>query len=408
MDLRARLDRILEIRGQTPNFGVRNSVSVPKFPLADFLGGRWKQRPPGQVLVVEREFAGSYLHGDLPLEALYSTEPGLVCQLAGDHAFAQFHPEKTLFLDTETTGLVGGAGTYVFLVGVGYFHRKSFLTHQFFLSDPQSEKAFLQELSAILCRGPQGAKHSYLVSFNGKSYDLNLLSDRFILQRLENPFQHLNHLDLLYPSRLLWRGCFEDCRLQTLEQRILGVHRHEDISSSLIPRTYFHYLRSGQYHSFRQVFEHNRLDLLTMVTLLAQAGRVLREPDGRFVDPLVAAHLYTLRGEHIQAAVLLETSSRQEKWQAQKMDLLFQLARLKKKLGKTEEALSLSLEVINQHPCPPLEAFEEAAKILEHQKRSFKSALGIVCRGLELYHDSTALQRRRFRLQCRIAGKKWY
>ena len=377
--------------------------------MADFLKGQWEQRPSGQVLIVEREFPGQHLHGGLRLEALYSIEPELVSLLARDRSFVDCHPENTLFMDTETTGLAGGAGTYVFLVGVGYFQHGKFRVHQLFLPDLESEKVFLEELSDILQGGPQGNSFRYLVSFNGKSYDLNLLSNRYILQRLEQPFSYLNHLDLLYPSRVLWKGCFKDCCLQTLEERILGVHRQGDISSSLIPRTYFNYLRTGQYRPFREVFQHNRLDLLSMVTLLAQACQLTREPsEHRWVDPVVAARVYIQNGEFEQAAVLLKDSSRKEKWQSRKKDILFHLVQVKKKLGANEEVLSLCHEVMDHHPLPPSDVFEEAAKVLEHHKKELDSALQIVHRALELYPNSSSLLHRRFRLKCRIAGKRWY
>lgn len=319
-----------------------------------------------------------------------------------------FDPESTVFMDTETTGLSGGTGTYVFLVGLGYFRQNTFQTRQFFLTDLESEGAFLEEISGYLESEAPNSGYSFLVSFNGKSYDLNLLNYRFVLQRQENPFQAFSHLDLLYPSRLLWKGCFEDCRLQTLEQRILGVQRRDDIPSHLIPRAYFSYLHSGQYRPFSRIFEHNRVDLLSMVTLLVQAGRLLEEPEERFfVDPGRAAHLYSLRGHYEKAATLLELLCRQQRWRSRKLDLLCQLASLKKKMGYMEQALSLYREVIDEHPRPPREAFAEAAKILEHEGKDFESALHIVCRGLEHY-PCRSLEHRRFRLECRMSGTRWY
>ena len=422
-ELRARLDRtngsssrpsklrrhLDKLTHSEPLSQKTDSALQDATPLADFLKGQWKQRPSGRVLTIEREFPGQHLHGGLRLQKLYSTEPELVSLLARDRSFIDFHPENALFFDTETTGLAGGAGTYVFLVGVGYFDQGRFRVHQLFLPDLKSEKAFLEELNDIVQRGRQGRGFRYLVSFNGKSYDLNLLSNRFILQRLEQPFSHLVHLDLLYPIRVLWKGCFKDCRLQTLEEKILGVHRQEDIPSSLIPRTYFNYLRTGQYRPFREVFEHNRLDLLSMVTLLAQASQLVREPDEHLgVDPIIAARVHILNNEYKQAEALLEDSSRQDKWQSRTSNILFQLAKVKKKLGYKDEVLSLCSQVIDHHPFPPSDVFEEAAKVLEHHKKELDSALQIVHRGLELYPNSPSLLHRRFRLECRIAGKRWY
>ncbi len=104
----------------------------------------------------------------------------------------------------------------------------------------------------------------------------------------------------------------------------------------------------------------------------------------------------------------MEDSSRQDKWQSRTSNILFQLAKVKKKLGDKDEVLSLCRQVIDHHPFPPSDVFEEAAKVLEHHKKELESALQIVHRGLELYPNSPSLLHRRFRLECRIAGKRWY
>jgi len=126
-ELRARLNRANDSSSQstTSQWQLENlttSHAPPKKlnpalqdpPIAEFLKGQWKQRPSGSVLTVEKEFPGQHLHGGIRLDSLYCTEPEVVCLLGRDRAFADFHPENTLFMDTETTGLAGGAGTYVF------------------------------------------------------------------------------------------------------------------------------------------------------------------------------------------------------------------------------------------------------------------------------------------------------
>lgn len=358
---------------------------------------------------MERDFPGSYKHGDVALEEFYCLDAKSVSLLSGHPDFSDFDPEKTLFLDVETTGLAGGAGTYVFLVGLGYFFKGRFQTEQLFLPDFQSEQAFLEELRDR-AYGPTGEiSFRYLVSFNGKSYDLNLLDNRFLLRRADHPFRRFQHLDLLHPSRLLWRGRFRDCALQTIESHVLGLRRKQDIPSALIPQVYFNYLRTGQCGSFREIFEHNRLDLLALVALLILGSRLIREPDPcRFVDPLSAARFHLSRGNDRQAAELLEDASRQSDLGPERLAVLFQLVLLKRKLGQSDEALRLCDALIREHPRPPLEIFEQAAKILEHKKRAFESALEVVARGLECHRDCAALQHRQFRLKCRLAGKKWY
>ena len=378
--------------------------------LPEFVGGRWRRRSSGTILSVESKVPVDHQHRGVPLEKIYSVEADLLCLLADNPGFKNFHPEKIFFLDTETTGLAGGAGTCIFLVGLGYFCEGQFHIHQLFLPDFESERAFLEEFDDLLCGENRDEEDvPGLVTFNGSSYDLSLFGNRFIMQRLDRRFQDFPHLDLLYPSRTLWKGRFENCALQTLERHILGFFRQEDIPSALIPRVYFDYLHSGEYRAFGKIFEHNRLDLLTLVSLLVLTAQLIQQPDSRFfVDPRSAARLHSLRGNYRQAVTLLETARQSGGHLPPEPDLLLELAFLKKRLGENDAALSLWLELIHHHPKPPREAFEEAAKILEHEKRSLQTALDLVIQGLQLYGDSASLQHRQFRLQCRLAGKRWY
>ena len=157
--------------------------------IAEFLGGSWRARPNGRVLTVERNYSLDHRHGSVSLDSVFRLSGSTLELLADDPAFLDFDPRGFLFLDTETTGLSGGAGTYVFLVGIGYFDDDSFRMRQFFLPELSSEKAFLQELCETLDKAPGSSGFSHLITFNGKAYDLNLLATRFILNRLDDPFR---------------------------------------------------------------------------------------------------------------------------------------------------------------------------------------------------------------------------
>ncbi len=412
MELRQRLNRIY---GRKPSGSVlaadthRPDDGELQTDLAQFLGGEWRQDESGRTFSVERSVPCDQLHGRLRIDELYRTDVRWLELLSGDPVFSTFDPEATLFLDTETTGLAGGSGTYVFLVGLGYFQGDVFRTEQLFLPDLDSESPFLEQLCDRVQGGADGKEFRYLVTFNGKGYDLNLLEYRFLIQGIEPPFHSLCHLDLLYPTRMLWKRSLENCALQTVERLILGLRRPPDIPSALIPATYFTYLRSGYHQPFRSVFEHNRIDVLTLVGLLAVAAQLLKEPDRRFfVSPISSAQLLELRGEDQEAVRLLETVSEEPQWEVERPDLMLLLASLKKKLGASDEALVLFEELLRIQERPPLGTFEEAAKILEHQKRDLKKALDLVQKALMMYPESTDLEHRRFRLQCRLAGEKWY
>src|SRR6202045_2949416 len=87
------------------------------------------------------------------------------------------NPEKWLFLDTETTGLAGGTGTYAFLIGLAWWDAGGFQIEQLFMRDFAEEHSVLHELAE------RAAERPVLVTFNGKSFDWPLLENRFTMTR---------------------------------------------------------------------------------------------------------------------------------------------------------------------------------------------------------------------------------
>ena len=153
-------------------------------------------------------------------------------------------PEKWLFLDTETTGLAGGTGTYAFLIGLGWWDAGGLQVEQLFMRDFAEEHSVLSELAARMAERP------VLVTFNGKTFDWPLLESRFTMTRCIPVPKIAAHLDLLHPARALWKLRLGSVRLVELERHILdparlGWHREDDVISSLIPQYYFDYLRGG-------------------------------------------------------------------------------------------------------------------------------------------------------------------
>lgn len=179
-------------------------------------------------------------------------------------------PADWLFLDTETTGLAGGTGTYAFLVGVAWWEAGGLQVEQFFMRDYDDEHSLLLELARRL------TERRVLVTFNGKSFDWPLLETRFRMTRAIAPQPPAAHLDVLHPSRQLWRLRLGSVRLTELERHVLGTDalawsRQDDIDSALIPRTYFDYLRGGPLEPLVRVFRHNQMDLRGLAAL---AGKI--------------------------------------------------------------------------------------------------------------------------------------
>jgi len=238
------------------------------------ISGHVQEAAGAACFVAQERYPVNYQHGALPLNALLSVSTKIAARFAQVPSLAELSFEQCLFLDTETTGLSGGTGTIAFLVGVGYFEREQFVVKQYFLRNPGDELALLALLADDLASRPG------LVSFNGRSFDLPLLETRYILNRRPTPFTDSPHLDLLHPARRLWRTSLESCRLIALEQQVLGVYRDQaDVPGGIIPLIYRDYLRSGNGVEMPRIFYHNRIDVLSMVSLTALLCQAFSEPD---------------------------------------------------------------------------------------------------------------------------------
>ncbi|HYL83254.1 MAG TPA: ribonuclease H-like domain-containing protein, partial [Candidatus Angelobacter sp.] len=186
-------------------------------------------------------------------------------------------PSRWLFLDTETTGLAGGTGTYAFLVGLAWWDAGGLQAEQFFMRDFTEEYSLLHELAMRVAERP------VLVTFNGKSFDWPLLENRFAMTRSIPAPKLAAHLDLLHPARALWKLRLGSVRLVELERNVLdaerlGWHREDDVSSALIPQFYFDYLRGGRADPLAGVVKHNQMDLRGLAALFGKINAMLCEP----------------------------------------------------------------------------------------------------------------------------------
>jgi uncharacterized protein YprB with RNaseH-like and TPR domain len=260
--------------------------------------------------VIEHRYALDHAHGTVRLQTLLDLPGEILNHLGRSHDFDGVDARTLLFFDTETTGLAGGTGTYAFLVGLGFFEGQEFVVRQYFMRDYPEEQAMLEAIACDLSR------FTTLVSFNGKSFDWPLLETRFRLSRMRPPLAGAPHLDLLHPARRIWRDRLGACNLQNLEVQILGVHRQGDVPSHLIPALYFDYLRTGDLSPLVDVIQHNKLDILSLVSLAGWMGQMVTQPlgatpDGELLcgDDLYAlGRLYESRGLLADSLCCYETA----------------------------------------------------------------------------------------------------
>lgn len=249
------------------------------FPLPALPGAPAPLESLVQGEVVETAHGAFFLRrAILPLDEYYGpcrlgdflhVQPSAAAALARLPELRDATPESALFLDTETTGLSGGTGTYAFLVGLGSFRQvdgqAAFVIEQACMRSYTEERAMLDWLHLRL------REHETLVTFNGRVFDAPLLETRFRMSRMRVNLEEWLHFDMLPPARRLWRPSVQSCALQSLERHILRVGREADIESFLIPAIYHQYVRDGDGRYLERVFNHNRADILATVALAIRA-----------------------------------------------------------------------------------------------------------------------------------------
>jgi uncharacterized protein len=294
-------------------------------------------------------------------------------------------PSKWLFLDTETTGLAGGTGTYPFLIGIAWWDAGGLQVEQFFMRDFADEHSLLHELAARL------SQRCVLVTFNGKSFDWPLLENRFTMTRSIPVPQLAAHLDLLQPARALWKLRLGSVRLIELERQVLdaarlGWDRQDDVASALIPQYYFDYLRGGPWDPLVAVVRHNQMDLRGLAALFARINTFLASPaeDRNDVDSLDLfglARFFERCGHrdraHTACTQALEIGLPADTHPHARR----QLATLAKRRGNYEAAATIWLELAAD-PQNGVSACEQLAIYYEHRARDLRRAIEFARLGL--------------------------
>ena len=349
-----------------------------RYGIDSVVAGSFLSTPLGDVFAASQSYTAEYRHG---LSPLLSDFPfSVISQWARDRRISDLDLSEFAFLDTETSGLSGGTGTYAFLVGVARFVDGKFRLQQFFMRDPAEEPALLEGLANFLapCRA--------LITFNGKSFDAPLLTTRYSLHRIPVPYKNYSHIDLLPLARRLWRDRLPSRALKYLEENILGLARSTDeVPGYEIPWLYFDYLRTGDARPLGGVFYHNAMDVVAMAALLSHINNMLETPyDGHVqhgLDFIALAKLFEDLGHWDEAARLFErglewsSPSAEEKQDLTESDFglaVKRLSILQKKRGDLNEAIRLWQAAAERGH---LYAFIELAKHYEHKLRDIKTAL---------------------------------
>src|SRR5579864_6571 len=287
-------------------------------------------------------------------------------------------PEQWLFLDTETTGLAGGSGTYAFLVGIAWWEDGGLEIEQFFLREYSEERSLLFALSERI------AEHPVLVTFNGKSFDWPLLETRYRMSRKVSIPSPVAHLDFLHPARNLWRLRLGSVRLSELERHILGWDRGADVLSGQIPQIYFDYLRGGAAERLVPVLNHNQMDLRGLAALSNRILSLLTDAENLGQDGLElfgVSRICEKRREHMRARKLYEKSIASFLPMETDRAARRSLARLAKRDGDFDIACELWKDALgnSRHG---YEAYEQLAMYYEHNARNPEQARQVVLQAI--------------------------
>jgi uncharacterized protein len=307
-------------------------------------------------------------------------------------------PQKWLFLDTETTGLAGGTGTYAFLIGIAWWDAGGLQVEQFFMRDFSEEHSVLHELAQRIAERP------VLFTFNGKTFDWPLLENRFTMTRSIAVPKLAAHLDLLHPARALWRLRLGSVRLVELERLVLdatrmGWRREDDVVSALIPQFYFDYLRGGVAEPLAAVVRHNQMDLRGLAALFGKINELLAEGDGTLsdadgLDLFGLSRFLRKRGErdraHSACAQALQAGLPAEFRPKARREL----AAMAKRRGDHTRAAELWNEIVSD-PENGVHACEQLAMHHERQTKDYARAIQ--------FAELALAQARRCRLTCRDA-----
>ena len=296
------------------------------------------------------------------------------------------------FYDTETTGLSGGAGSHIFLFGLGRIEKDLFVVRQLFLGDYPAEPEFLASVTSLL------SEVDILVSYNGRAFDSHLLATRYLMNRL--PHQRKPEADLLYPSRSLFRRIIGGCALSDIEREVLNSKRELDVAGALIPALYFEFLRTRGTADLEPVFAHHLEDIVSLFKLLIRIEGHLAE-DGPIdgIDRFEAARLLCRYEQTDRAMRLLERISR-EQMNLREARLLGDMYR---RIGAHSKCEELWREQYEATHSPTIGI--ALAKLYEHQKRSYAEALALVRHMVSLPHAGplrSELRHRLARLERRV------
>ncbi len=388
-DLRARMQAVLA-RAEKREPRPEARLNAPELPFVTH------DSPLGPLHVRTLRCSPAHAMGRVAVSPGRDAHADILALLALDPSLASCDPARALYLDTETTGLSGGAGTVAFLVGLATWQPGPAGTWALELE--QLLVRNLGEEAPMLARVAERVRGaSMLVTFNGKAFDMPLLRARYVMARMEAPIEP-PHLDLVHVARRLHKPRGVECKLTTLERTLLGFERVDDVPGGEVAACYLHFLRTGDTRAMVGVVDHNAWDVIAMAALVGLYGEPLHE--SQLIADDLAGLARTLRraGALDQARDVadraVESSASEHTLKAR--------AEIAKARGDRARALADFEALAAQIDCGKVRL--ELAKLYEHFAKDLANAKSVVDRGTS--EDSVRAGRRAERLAAKIAKKR--
>lgn len=335
------------------------------------IDGYYDENEFGLTFIRDVSYDHTYQHGDVIFEKTREIKFDFLSKLSSIN-FSEYLINRTVFFDTETSGLSGGAGTFIFLCGYGYFTSAGFTLRQFFMPDPGSEQALLQSMDRFL------SPFTVIISFNGKSFDEPLMNNRYRMYGCQSALSGKQHFDMLNVARKLWKLRLPSRALKDLEVEILNLRRSsEEIPGYMVPEIYSEYLFSKDATPLAGVFYHNAMDILSLAALTLYVGKALDEIDSDILLP--AEDMYSIavmcaNDDQLNKTYMLlkKCINNSENAEICKKSIIL-YATLHKKTGDFKEAITYWEIAAQQYG--DWESAVELAKYYEHKAIDYHSAI---------------------------------
>ncbi|WP_059351069.1 ribonuclease H-like domain-containing protein [Bacillus coahuilensis] len=271
----SRMKAHLNIEPSKKTIEAKEETYMDRFPFIE----EWKKNHAslveveGQYCLMRKIiYPHDYVHGKYSFQQLKNVVKAWQ-SVTSDHPLSvkDLKIEDLLFFDTETTGLGGGVGNTIFLLGYATWKDRGIEVTQLFLPSPNDEIAFYQ---TFINENPLKC----ILTYNGKSFDWPQVQSRHTLVKNEvDPLPNPIHLDLYHASRRLYKEELDSVKLVQIEKDILSFERKDDTPGYLAPMIYFDYLDRKNPEGIFSIMKHNEEDVLSLITLFIHLSEQVLE-----------------------------------------------------------------------------------------------------------------------------------